>query len=69
MDNLVVLFILTFLSGLVFGATLWQCFWNKVLIKNNNDWYDFGYDLGYKHGKQRGDADAFFEEVYQKHKD
>lgn len=65
MENIILSFIYPFLLGVIAGAMLWEFFWNKVLTRNNDAWYD----LGYKHGKQRGDADAFFEEVYQQHKD
>lgn len=54
-----------FVSGMIVGALLWQCFWNQLLIKNTDDWYE----LGYKHGKQRGDADAFLEKINQQYKD
>lgn len=62
MDNLVVLIAF----GSFYGGMLWGYYLrNKLEIKTREEWYE----LGYKHGKQRGDADAFFEEVYQKHKD
>lgn len=54
-------FIGPFLSGAIVGAFLLEHFWNKT--------QDDLYELGYKHGKQRGDAEAFLEKLNQQYKD